>query len=202
MSISVKDIFNCKTVGKIYEQVLEPQLADLSRQEDKLVQESGVLEGELELLPIQEWFLSKVTNKELKAAHHWNQSFLIRVNNLDKELLEYSLSKLVEYHDAFRLGYRQDEEGTYTQYYRNMEDLSLIKCNLGSNIHYLDISNHSSETEYKEILTSWQSNFDLTGSKPLYSIGYIDGYADGSSRIFFALTSFIGGCGKLENNSA
>ncbi|MCX8481322.1 MAG: condensation domain-containing protein, partial [Sediminibacterium sp.] len=45
--------------------------------------------------------------------------------------------------------------------------------------------------EYNNILTSWQDNFKLFAEKPLYSIGYIEGFDDGSCRIFFALHHLI-----------
>ena len=42
----------------------------------------------------------------------------------------------------------------------------------------------------QEILTNWQSNFDIEDG-PVYSTGYIYGYADGSARVYFALHHLI-----------
>ncbi|WP_128572404.1 condensation domain-containing protein [Chryseobacterium sp. P1-3] len=38
---------------------------------------------------------------------------------------------------------------------------------------------------YQKILTEWQSGFDIEQG-PLYQIGYINGYEDGSARLYFA----------------
>ncbi|NCZ90723.1 MAG: hypothetical protein EBY93_07330 [Actinobacteria bacterium] len=42
----------------------------------------------------------------------------------------------------------------------------------------------------QDILTRWQSDFNLLKG-PIYSVGYLYGYSDGSSRIYFALHHLI-----------
>jgi non-ribosomal peptide synthase protein (TIGR01720 family) len=51
------------------------------------------------------------------------------------------------------------------------------------------VSKHTAE-EIQKILTEWQSGFDLEKGN-LFQVGYLHGYADGSSRIYFALHHLI-----------
>ena len=117
----------------------------------------------MDLLPIQEWFF----DQKIASANHWNQSFLIRVPELDTNRLQTAVNQLVDYHDSFRLRFL----GRNAQY--SIQDspivLKVAKC-----------SEH-----LQTILTDWQSGFDLAKG-PLCAFGYISGYDDGSARIFVA----------------
>ena len=179
LNVNVKEIFTYKTIERLYDHVLS------KRQECNVPietrAEQGLLSSDVDLLPIQRWFFES----HFKKASHWNQSFLIKVPCLEMERLRASVAKLVFYHDAFRLRYREDKEGNDRQYYdleAKCEELKIldireIEAREGSQIFLEKLS---------EILTEWQSGFDLGGG-PLYSIGYIQGYEDGSARIHFAI---------------
>ena len=171
LNVNVKDIFTYKTIERLYDNILSKRLEHGVPVEIKT--EQGLLIGEVALLPIQRWFFES----HFKKASHWNQAFTIKVPCLEIERLRASVSKLVLYHDAFRLKYRKDKEGNYRQYY----DLE-AKC---EELKILDIK-EIGVNELSELLTEWQSGFDLEGG-PLYSIGYIQGYVDGSARIHFAV---------------
>ena len=179
LPVSVKDIFEQKTVEKIHDRILAEQLV-AGGVTHVVLSESGILAGEVGLLPIQEWFFDKLKSGLLKQPGHWNQSFLIKAGALNQELLKHSLIKLIEYHDCFRLNYTMTDNSHYVQFY-NLP----INYN-ATDLAYLNINRLTNE-EYNETLTNWQSNFELLGNSPLYRIGYLDGYEDGSSRIFFAL---------------
>ena len=161
-----------------------------------IVNEQGLLSGEVSLLPIQEWFFEN----SFIVSNHWNQSFLIKVPSLDLSILQISVAKLINYHDSFRLRYKENKDSvknstkkdigtSYIQYYDNNAQLEELKT--------LDIRNLKTKEgtrefkkELQNILTKWQSNFNLEKG-PVYSIGYIYGYKDGSSRIYFALHHLI-----------
>lgn len=243
LNISVKDIFSHKSVERLYINVIEKQLRIQSNEElDRLmIREKGILSGEVCLLPIQEWFFNKVSSGIYQTPGHCNQSFLVRTaGDIDQEILRLSIAKLIEYHDAFRLIYRkQDNQRVnnsvtkgdnirYSQEYLCLYDdiLGLSDINeLASriNINYLDLSSDryqreiallSSEEQSQylnNILTSWQDKFVLDYNatqdrirnqfnnntngdespnllnKLLFSVGLIEGYADGDSRVYFAL---------------
>ena len=81
------------------------------------------------------------------------------------------------------MGYLQQvssEEKSITvwdQVYQSSIDIPELKV--------LDIRDHSRESLH-DVLTSWQSDFDLEGG-PLFQFGYLKGYEDGSSRIYIAM---------------
>jgi len=179
LNISVKDVFTQKTVAALAGKILSVQ-DNVNYDDNMLLKENEILTGMVELLPIQEWFFDKIGNGLFKKPGHWNQSFLIKTEALDQKLLKYSLIKLIEYHDCFRLNYSLTSGNNYKQFYNLAIDYNEL------DIEYLNISGLS-DAELQQNLTDWQSNFDLFGRSPLYRIGYLDGYEDGSSRIFFAL---------------
>jgi amino acid adenylation domain-containing protein/non-ribosomal peptide synthase protein (TIGR01720 family) len=71
-------------------------------------------QGEVPLTPIQCWFFEQT----IAARHHWNQSVLLRpLKNLDMPCLRAALQAVAARHDALRLRYVRDEEGTWRQRY-------------------------------------------------------------------------------------
>ncbi|WP_162033759.1 non-ribosomal peptide synthetase, partial [Chryseobacterium potabilaquae] len=147
LSLSVKEVFTYRTVYHLSE------LLESRRDEEglSLITEQGILEGEVSLLPIQEWFFHEVElGEHFTSFHHWNQSFMIHVPELDIDILKQSLLQLVEKHDALRLYYSKTKHG-YLQEYRKeaiSPDLSILDRR--------DVS----EEELVEVFTSWQSGFD------------------------------------------
>ncbi|WKL50105.1 amino acid adenylation domain-containing protein [Flavobacterium pectinovorum] len=169
----VKDIFECKSVEKL-SRYLEDKNAEIA-----IESEQGDLVGEFGLLPIQQWFTEQSDFGYLMAPNHWNQSFLIKVESLDLVKLESVIAELVSYHDILRVGFIKESDGRFkrSQFYRPEIKLPGLKT--------LDISKYS-EKEVQDHLTQWQSGFDLEHG-PLFSVGYLYGYEDGSARIYFAL---------------
>jgi len=182
LTINVKEIFQYKTIQRLCDYVLCQENNKAHQMVIKA--EQGILEGMVPLIPIQNWF----SRQKFKNPHHWNQSFLIKVPQLEHKRLERSIDALIERHDAFRLRYTR-EGSDYTQYY----DKKMIR----QPIHYLNekslgVPEEAPEfsSKLEEIFTQWQSSFHIEDG-PLYSIGYIEGYADGSSRLYFALHHLI-----------
>lgn len=135
--------------------------------------EQGELEGPLDFLPIQAWFMQK----DLPARNHFNHSFLIRVREkIDPERLQRALVQLNRHHDMLRAQYRAG-----TQQYR--------KESRPAEIRELDIQGKKEEAISQE-LTSWQNGFDPEKGY-LWQCGIIRGYADGSERIFLAMHHLI-----------
>ncbi|WP_244285427.1 condensation domain-containing protein, partial [Flavobacterium araucananum] len=173
----VKDIFECKSVER-----LSKYLNDRSS-ESIILSEQGNLEGGFGLLPIQQWFIEQADSGKLTNPNHWNQSFLIHVGALDLVKLESVIGELVSYHDILRVGFAKQADGSFIkrQVYYSAVDLP--------ELHTLDISQYSEE-EVHNYLTHWQSGFSLEYG-PLFSVGYLYGYKDGSARIYFALHHLI-----------
>jgi non-ribosomal peptide synthase protein (TIGR01720 family) len=128
----------------------------------------GALEGTIDYLPIQAWFMKK----EIPARNHFNHSFLIRVQErTDKTKLKKALEKLNKHHDMFRAEYREGKQS-----YRKESSIPEIK--------ELDIRGKKAEAIFQE-LTSWQSRFNIEEGY-IWQSGIIRGYEDGSERIYFA----------------
>jgi len=185
LNINIKDIFSYKTISKLYNNVVVNQISiNDSILESK--SEQGLLTGELALLPIQEWFFASKYAQE----NHWNQSFLIKAPELNIEKLKTSILKLVDRHDSFRIKYKRNDNNKIIAYYDKhayVEELKIL------DIRTLRSSNKKSDEvneKLQTILTKWQSEFNIEKG-PLYSVGYLYGYEDGSSRLYFALHHLI-----------
>lgn len=172
ISVTAKNVFSCRNVAKLYEQVLSNPQKNPDIQ--KLLTEQGILTGQLGLLPIQQWFFSSQPHN----INHFNQSFLIKVPCLDVDILQESLNKLIEYHDALRLRYKP-KNAEYIQYYSDNKKSVKVKT--------FDIrSSDKISKTLTQILTGWQSEFNLVEG-PLCSVGYINGYEDDTARIHIAI---------------
>ncbi len=166
---------------------------NIGRSGNAFISEQGVLNGALEMLPIQEWFFKQ----NFTNINHWNQSFLIKTPRLDKSILLDCIKKLVKYHDSFRLRYKKTDKVSngytsgiqYTQYYANdTQELSLYELDI-KQIPYPEGGLEFNNALY-QIMTNWQNNFNIkTGA--LSSFGYIYGYSDGSSRVYIAAHHLI-----------
>ncbi|WP_186648867.1 non-ribosomal peptide synthetase [Fluviispira vulneris] len=178
--VSVKDIFKYKCI-----ELLSEHIKNNSNSKDiEIKREEGILSGKVPLLPIQEWFFSQ----EFKVPEHWNHSFLIKTPLLDIEKLKNSICKLIEHHDAFRLGYTFENKTWKQSYLANISlpeikylDIGLLKEKEGTEIY---------NQKLIEIFTSWQSNFSLEKGF-LFSFGYIEGFQDKTARIFVSMHHLI-----------
>jgi non-ribosomal peptide synthase protein (TIGR01720 family) len=177
LPVSVKEIFQYKTILRLFDNVLN------NKQDSNLTikTEQELLTGELPLLPIQEWFF--INN--FKVANHWNQAFIIKIPPLELNLLEASINKLIKHHDSLRLRYKSSN----IQYYASNSNHEPLKI-LNINTIKAKEGTKAFNFELQKILTNWQSDFNLEQG-PVYSIGYIYGYKDGSARLHFALHHLI-----------
>ncbi|MEH1869066.1 MAG: amino acid adenylation domain-containing protein [Nostoc sp.] len=101
--------------------------------------EQGLVKGIVPLTPIQHWFFER----NLPEPHHFNQSFLLEVPpNIQPELLEQALQKLVYHHDALRLRFVQ-QAARWQQYNSDV-------CNAVS-LAIADLSNLTQAEQSKAI---------------------------------------------------
>nr|CCA29203.1 non-ribosomal peptide synthetase/polyketide synthase [Myxococcus xanthus] len=182
VKLSVRDIFAHKTIERFYDQVLRDAVA---REDSNTHGEEGPLTGEVPLSPIQSWFFAH----RFPRAHHWNQSFLVRTPALSLDELQGHLNTLVARHDAFSLRYRMTPAGEPTQIHTGDAGTASLR--------HLDVrtlgfpqGSAAFEQALQDRLTEWQGGFDLEHG-PTHCFGYLDGYQDGSSRVFFALHHLI-----------
>ncbi len=96
--LSITDLFMYPTIKELGKHI---------RAQERTI-DQGMVEGEVELTPIQCWFFqSRFTHK-----HHFNQAVILyRQEGFDEEILKAVLKKLVEHHDALRMVYKLSEDG-------------------------------------------------------------------------------------------
>ena len=176
--IHVKDVFTHRTVKALYTYSVE----NSTNSETEIQSEQGTLQGEVPLLPIQEWFFDHINKGLYPSFHHWNQAFMIKVPSLDKQRLTLSIQKLLEHHDAFSLKYTQKDQNSYGQFYQYSDSEFALDC--------VNLKELTQPSDLDNILNSWQNQFNIF-SGPLFHIGYLEGYPDGSARIHFALHHLI-----------
>ena len=71
--------------------------------------------GAVPLTPIQHWFFEQ----EIAASDHWNQSLVFEVPpDIDVDVLEEALHRVVLHHDALRLRFRRSADGWQQEYGR------------------------------------------------------------------------------------
>ena len=179
INLNVKDIFKYKNIGKISKFLSNESLIN-NGNHYVIKSEQGKLIGTSQLLPIQKWFFEN----NFLNINHWNQSFLIKTPKLDKNRLQNAIKKLVEYHDSFRFYYQENGNERIQIYSSEDEIIKLKLLNIRTLIE--KEGENGFLTKLNEIFTSWQNQFVLDRA-PLYSFGYVEGYDDGSARIFVAL---------------
>ena len=107
----VKDIFEAKTISNLEKFTVRNQ--ELSFVET----EQGLLSGEIDFLPIQEWFLASIKEK-IRLNQTIGIKFSIQTPTLDIDKLNESISKLVAHHDVLRMQYSlKASSNTWKQVY-------------------------------------------------------------------------------------
>ncbi|MGH8793949.1 MAG: amino acid adenylation domain-containing protein, partial [Stackebrandtia sp.] len=173
LAVGVRDVFSLPTV-ELFADFAESREA-AARVETRA--EQGRLDGELELLPIQSWFFAQ----DFSRPEHWNQAFSVRTPELELPRLETALRALVERHDAFRLRFGEEPRQRYdpSAPFGGLNVLDVRGLPGAEGDAEFDRALH-------QTLTGWQRGFDLEHG-PVYAVGYLHGFADGSARVFFAL---------------
>ena len=112
LKLTPKQLFQHQTIA---------ELATVAGIINSVQSEQGLVTGVVPLTPIMHWFFEQ----NLPELHHFNQSFLLEVPvNLQPELLEQALQKLLSHHDALRLRFVQ-QDGLWQQYNSDASDVSL-----------------------------------------------------------------------------
>lgn len=189
LPISIKDIFKYKTIASLHDVLnkINPKNSanTIYSSNTTIGLSENLTENNFSLLPIQSWFF----NRNLKNCNHFNQSFIIKVQELDINKLNQAIHALIQRHDTLRLAFRKSEENGYVQYYRKSIKTVPIEV---LNIQTLETKYPTERLETKlfQILTQWQSQFDIDSGN-LYKIGYLHGFSDHSARIWFAFHHLI-----------
>ena len=97
----VKDIFSHQTISEIALHLKEAT---------EIIQENGILEGEVILHPIQKQFF----DTKYAAENHYNQSVLLTLSKkIDEKTIQKTIEILAEQHDVLRLEFKKEEKAQY-----------------------------------------------------------------------------------------
>lgn len=170
MVFRTQDLYQYRSIAALLENLATTALPDAQ------LAEQDNLSQDIPLAPTQRWFFEQGFEQD----NYWNQSFLIRAPALDLGRLQQAIDALVNHHDMLRAGFTPDEQG-YRQYYQaELVSPPIKRCNRAE----------LADAELAALFSKWQSGFDYLQG-PLWQFGYVDGYQDGSARIFFACHHLI-----------
>ncbi|RIE04951.1 hypothetical protein D3H35_03170 [Cohnella faecalis] len=151
LKMEIKDLFQHPTIGE-----LSSCLRPVGRTIDQ-----GLVEGEVELTPIQRWFFEQ----NFTDRQHCNQAVMLhRKDGFDERIVREVLAKLAEHHDGLRMVYHPGSEG-YTQRNRGME----------GEVFHLEVRDVTGDQQAEEEViqacaTEIQASMDL-GKGPLLKAG-------------------------------
>lgn len=167
--LPANDLLSRPTIEQLCELLIQ-RMAEkpFSPNESEVDRESA--DSEFPLLPIQDWFF----RSKFARSNHWNQSFLIVTPRLDTDRLRECVRELEKRHSALRFRYRLNADNQFVQYYSDDGQPSEL-----ASASVADI------TDLQALLTKWQSDFNLERG-PVFRVGYLDGFQDGSARVFVA----------------
>ncbi|MET0497199.1 MAG: non-ribosomal peptide synthase/polyketide synthase [Steroidobacteraceae bacterium] len=162
------------TARQMFERQTVEQLAQVAVAIEHAIENSDeVLEGSVPLLPIQAWFFEQ----EMSARDHWNQSVLLRTREpLSTVPLGRALQALVHHHDALRMRFEREAEGSWQQRYA---------ARSGTEHELLWLCEAASGPEIESICTKAQRSLRLREGPLLRAVSIT--VADGSQRLFIAI---------------
>ncbi|MFY0632109.1 MAG: hypothetical protein JXR05_17245, partial [Flavobacteriaceae bacterium] len=139
LHFKVSDVFTYQTIS---------DLCSVLGSARVIIEEQGVLEGSMGLLPIHSSFFQQ----ENQAQDHYNQSMLFSISkDLSSEVLSKSIDHLVVQHDALRLRY-VEESGVYLGSYDGQAPvLETVKINTQA----------QGSSSITEICKEYQKSLDL-----------------------------------------
>ncbi|GCF09960.1 non-ribosomal peptide synthetase/type I polyketide synthase [Dictyobacter arantiisoli] len=153
------------TPRQIFQQQTIEALAAVVNTYSPFQAEQGLVEGPVQLTPIQHWFFEQ----KLNEPYHWNQSALLQLAEpCDPVILEKAMRELVEHHDALRMRFTQLDE-TWQQTNGGQAEASY-------KFTYVDFAGESSDYQKKMIMATHalaSMDFDLAQG-PLLSVVFFD----------------------------
>lgn len=121
MEITPRDLFKSSTIAALAQSVRSASPVASA--------DAGVPSGAVPLTPIQHWFFEQ----ESDVSDHWNQSFAFEVPpDVDVDVLEEALHRVVLHHDALRLRYRRIGEVWRQEYAPAPASTPIVRVDLSA----------------------------------------------------------------------
>jgi acyl carrier protein len=174
LSITIKDIFACRTIRNLYENLFS--MAKTSR---SIKNEQGILTGAFPLLPSQKYFfdIMGVHKMTMEYYNSYVSTYLVAIDDADEDILLNSVVKLVEYHDAFRLRYEQTQDNAYVQHYSTMPEIKFHRIDISA------LNAHEREKKINQAAASWIATINIF-SDNLILFGIVTGFEDKSVQLY------------------
>lgn len=142
--LSLQIISRCKKAGVVItaKQLFEFQtiagLAEAARHHSlQVIAQQDALSGDVDLMPIQQWFFDQVANQTIRAPHHWNQSLLFKLKQaLTLAQLQRAWRLIIEKHDQLRCHFRS-VDGQWSGFYKTLADMPECVSELACDTHDL-----------------------------------------------------------------
>ncbi len=114
LSLTPKHLFQYQTIA---------QLAAVVTPSQSVEAQQAPVTGAVPLTPIQHWFFEQ----RFVAPHHWNQAWLLEMNQaLDGGLLEQAVQQVLTHHDALRLRFTPEGRG-WLQWHEESERAAVFR---------------------------------------------------------------------------
>ena len=107
IKVSLKSIIKDANINLLVEYVLQAltRPAILNAFPDNRI--TDISDYAVPLTPPQHWFFEHT----LSNSHHWNTTQLIKMENIEVDLLEKSMEIVIQKHDVFRMRFKQEKYG-------------------------------------------------------------------------------------------
>jgi acyl carrier protein len=171
LPVTIGDIVKFRTVRELYEHIVSG-----TGETGAVRNEQGKLTGSFPLLPSQRYFFDMMDTGKAPREYYnsYISTYLVEIEDADKDVLERSLILLAGYHDAFRLRYKE-AGGAYIQYYGDIPPE--IK------FHSLAEDSDAEKMKANRVLAEWIRSIDIFGSTAVF--GVVGGFKENRARVYF-----------------
>ncbi len=153
------------------------ELAEIANSTKTVVAEQGLVQGELALTPIQQWFFEQ----NIFDSHHWNQAILLEVQQpLNLVLLEKVIQQLLAHHDALRLHFELSESN-WKQINTDIEVVAPF-----SQVDLSTVSPQLQETAFEASANELQASLNLSDGA-IVRVAYFDMGEHQPNRLLFII---------------
>lgn len=172
LHLTLKDIFQHQTIA---------ELATVAETTQPIQAEQGLVTGSVPLTPIQHYFFEQ----DLLDRHHWNQAFLLEVQQtLDPKLLEQAVQQLLVHHDALRLRFEHTESG-WQQIDAKPDEIVLFSC-----VDLSGVPASKQESALEAAATELQGSLNLSQG-PLVRVALFNLGIEKTSRLLLVIHHLV-----------
>ena len=146
INITPKMIFQFQTIAEL--------AAAVDEKSTEVVSEQGLLQGEVSLAPIQDWFFTQSGSK-----NHYSQSILLKTpKNFNPQWLQIAMETVIKQHDALRM-YFKKQQNCWIQIY------GVQPKNVFSHVKAINMRSADFKTIIEATGSTFKKNLDIKQGK-------------------------------------